>query len=788
MSDAGSEFEISSVSGDPTDIRNITGTVSLPTGAATAANQSTANTTLGSLLTELQQKTEPADTQTIAGTVTANAGTNLNTSALALNATLTDKSQFTKITDGTDTALVTAAGELNVLATAQPGVDIGDVTVNNSLLVTSSGTILAIDSAVTLDMTGYDVGTIAVQINGLTAPDYAVVNFETTADGTNWIALAGQNLTALDGQNLPTAAPNGDGIYTFPASGLKKFRVRTVGLLAGPVSVSINGAPSANMLTGALAYLYVRQPDADTWVVTDAAAEASLGAINAKLVSGTDIGDVTINNASGAAAVNVQDGGNSLTVDGTVAATQSGTWNIGTVTTVTNVVHVDDNSGSITVDNVGTFAVQSTIAAGATNIAKAEDAASADADVGVPAMAIRKATPANTSGTDGDYEMLQMSAGRLWTSSTIDAALPAGSNAIGKLAANTGVTIGAVEIAAAQTLSTVTTVGTVSTITNVVHVDDNSSSLTVDNGGTFAVQATVAAGATNIAKAEDVASADADVGVPAMAIRKATPANTSGTDGDYEMLQMSGGRLWVDPSGVTLTVGSHAVTIASGGVASGAIASGAVASGAVASGAVASGAFASGSIAAGAVAAGAASFVKLEDVPFADADAGVPAMAVRKATPANTSGTDGDYEMLQMSAGRLWTSANIENATLAVTQSGVWTLAYVVATGTYDYDAASATAAQASTNHDYTAPGAIALRRVVASASGRIKITVQVETGSGTGVFNTKFIQFNSPGNLTVDFDINPSISVASGAKVRVIKYNQDTQPQDIYSSIGTTT
>lgn len=43
--------------------------------------------------------------------------------------------------------------------------------------------------------------------------------------------------------------------------------------------------------------------------------------------------------------------------------------------------------------------------------------------------------------------------------------LPAGTAAIGKLAANSGVTIGAVEIAATQTLSTVTTVGTVSTLT-----------------------------------------------------------------------------------------------------------------------------------------------------------------------------------------------------------------------------------------------------------------------------------------------------------------------------------
>lgn len=39
--------------------------------------------------------------------------------------------------------------------------------------------------------------------------------------------------------------------------------------------------------------------------------------------SGVDIGDVTINNAAGAAAVNIQDGGNTITVDGTVSVTGS---------------------------------------------------------------------------------------------------------------------------------------------------------------------------------------------------------------------------------------------------------------------------------------------------------------------------------------------------------------------------------------------------------------------------------------------------------------------------------
>ena len=150
---------------------------------------------------------------------------------------------------------------------------------------------------------------------------------------------------------------------------------------------------------------------------------------------------VTIANDS-TGVVSVDDNGGSLTVDGTVAisgtvaVTQSGTWDeIGindsgnsiTVDDGGTTLSIDDGGGSITVD--GTVAV--TLAAGATAIAKAEDVASANADVGVPAMAVRKATPANTSGTDGDYEMLQMSAGRLWASATIDAALPAGTNAIG---------------------------------------------------------------------------------------------------------------------------------------------------------------------------------------------------------------------------------------------------------------------------------------------------------------------------------------------------------------------
>jgi len=52
-------------------------------------------------------------------------------------------------------------------------------------------------------------------------------------------------------------------------------------------------------------------------------------------------------------------------------------------------------------------------------------------------------------------------------------------------------------------------------------------------------------GATNLGKAEDVAFAGGDTGIMALAVRGDAPAATSGTDGDYEPLQVSGGHLWV---------------------------------------------------------------------------------------------------------------------------------------------------------------------------------------------------------------------------------------------------
>ncbi len=207
------------------NIADISGVISLPTGASTALLQTAGNASLAlinasldvALSTRASEATLSAlntkvvitangikvdgtatiqpvsgpltDTQLratpvpVSGTVTANAGTNLNTSLLALASTQTDKSQFTKITDGTDTALVTSAGEQNVLATAQPGVDIGDVTVNNAtgaaaVNIQDGGNSITVDGAVTVS------GTVTAN------PTTYITELDEVSSTVNYIGIA----------------------------------------------------------------------------------------------------------------------------------------------------------------------------------------------------------------------------------------------------------------------------------------------------------------------------------------------------------------------------------------------------------------------------------------------------------------------------------------------------------------------------------------------------------------------------------------------------------------------
>lgn len=104
-----------------------------------------------------------------------------------------------------------------------------------------------------------------------------------------------------------------------------------------------------------------------------------------------------------------------------------------------------------------------------------------------------------------------------------------------------------------------------------------------------------------------------------------------------------------------------------------------------------------------------------------------------------------------------------------------------------NYNTAAALAAAGTSNHDYTVTAATTLKlsQIWATASGKLKITVQVETGVASGTFNTVFVAFNSTANPNIQLPINEHITVAAGVRVRVIRQNNDNQAQDVYSTIS---
>lgn len=248
----------------------------------------------------------------------------------------------------------------------------------------------------------------------------------------------------------------------------------------------------------------------------------------------------------------------------------------------------------------------------------AEDTASQNGDIGSIALVRRTLTPANTSGADGDLEYLQINAGRLWTSATIDAALPTGTNVIGHVINDAGSAVIGHVIVDTTSTSTVTQ----ATGTN-LHTVIDSGSITCGN-----------CSGTGVAVNEDVASANADPGTPSYAVRKATPGNTSSADGDYEALQINAGRLWTSSTiDAALPTGSnvigHVIVDSGGG--------------------------------------GGTQFA--EDVASAGADVGTVANVVRSDTLGSTTSATGDYTpMKSTSTGALWISP-ADSAGTAITDT-----------------------------------------------------------------------------------------------------------------------
>jgi hypothetical protein len=209
-------------------------------------------------------------------------------------------------------------------------------------------------------------------------------------------------------------------------------------------------------------------------------------------------------------------------------------------------------------NNIGDVDILSVIpGTGATNLGKAEDGAHTTGDVGVMGLAVRTDTPTNRSGLDGDYEPLQIAAGRLWASATIDAALPAGTNNIGDIDVLTvpaplNVTGGGVESGALR-------VTLANDSTGLVSIDDNGGSLTVDNAALAVTGSGVEATALRVTIATDstgVLSVDDNAGSLTVdnAALSVTGGGVEATALRVTIATDSTGVLSVDDNGGSLTV------------------------------------------------------------------------------------------------------------------------------------------------------------------------------------------------------------------------------------------
>lgn len=363
-------------------------------------------------------------------------------------------------------------------------------------------------------------------------------------------------------------------------------------------------------------------------------------------------------------------------------------------------VSADGDYIAVKADSRGALHVA--VAPTALSIAKTEDAAHSDGDVGVMILTKRTDTAASSAGTDGDYATLNTdSAGRLHASIA--------GNLYTEDAAAAGDPVGPALIAVRRdTLSS-----------SEVSADGDNIALKADSRG--ALHVTMSATALSPAKLEDAAHSSGDAGIPMWSVRADTAASSAGTDGDYAAINTdSTGRLRVN-------IESSASSIAKAEDAAHTTGDAGVAIWSVRADSAASSAGTDGDYAAintdstGRLRvnlhSSATSIAKDEDAASSSSDTGAFVLAIQKAAPTNLAGTDADYAGLQMSDGRLWVSGGINIV-----------------------QAASATIARPGDTTSYTSGDLIA-NSVTAGSVNALQFTTMARVSGGGGEITGVTIQ-----------------------------------------------
>ena len=197
-----------------------------------------------------------------------------------------------------------------------------------------------------------------------------------------------------------------------------------------------------------------------------------------------------------------------------------------------------DAAGDLQID-VGSI----TPGTGATDLGKAIQSAQGTTDTGVAALVVRNDTLADLSGADGDYTPIQVNAtGAVYT------VLSAGTAVFGKLAANSGVDIGDVDVTSLPSIpSGSNNIGSVGLEGGTNAIGKLVANSGVDIGDVDVTSVIPGVGATNLGKAIQSAQGTTDTGVPALVVRNDTLADLAGSDHDYAPLQVNAsGALYVE--------------------------------------------------------------------------------------------------------------------------------------------------------------------------------------------------------------------------------------------------
>ena len=370
----------------------------------------------------------------------------------------------------------------------------------------ASADVITVQGITSMTALKVDGSAVTQPVSVASIPSHAVTNA-----GTFVVQIDGSALTSL--QLIDDVVYAEDAAHSSGDKGIFALAVRkdTATALAGtdgdysPLLTDADGRLHVNIGTANITAVGIStEAKQDTQITSLASIDGKITAVNTGAVvisssvlptgastaakqpalgtAGTASADVlTVQGIASMTALKVDASATTQPVSGTVAATQSGTWTVGlsaaqtlatvtTLGTITNVVHVDDNAGSITIDapvgtpafvrlsdgasaistlpvslasvpshavtNAGTFAVQVDGSALTSlqlidDVVLAEDAIHATGDKGIMALGVRQDTATQLAGTDGDYSpFITDASGRLHVNvgNTVTVGLPSGAS------------------------------------------------------------------------------------------------------------------------------------------------------------------------------------------------------------------------------------------------------------------------------------------------------------------------------------------------------------------------